>query len=52
MAIAQQMSKDAYQQFVLSGVEGSWELHDGRLVEKPGMTWEHMDIDFVALFGG
>ena len=47
MAVAQQMSESAYQQFVLSGVEGSWELHDGRLVEKPGMSWKHLDI--VAL---
>jgi Uma2 family endonuclease len=44
MAVAQRMSEEAYRQFVLSGVEGSWELHDGRLVEKPGMTWEHMNI--------
>ncbi|MGH2616080.1 MAG: Uma2 family endonuclease [Thermomicrobiales bacterium] len=44
MAVAQRMSEEAYQEFVLSGVEGLWELHDGRLVEKPGMTWEHMDV--------
>ncbi|MGH2614688.1 MAG: Uma2 family endonuclease [Thermomicrobiales bacterium] len=41
MAVAQRMSEHAYQEFVLSGVEGAWELHDGRLVEKPGMSWEH-----------
>ena len=41
MAVAQRMSEEAYQQFVLSGVDGSWELHDGRLVEKPGVTWDH-----------
>ena len=44
MAVAQRMSEDAYQQFVLTGVEGAWELHDGRLVEKPGMTWNHGGI--------
>src|SRR5918993_5681072 len=44
MAVAQSMSEEQYQQFVLSGVDGNWELHDGRLVEKPGVTWEHMDI--------
>jgi Uma2 family endonuclease len=44
MAVAQRMSEAAYQQFVLSAVEGSWELHDGRLVEKPGVTCEHADI--------
>jgi hypothetical protein len=36
MAVAQRMSEQAYQEFVLSGAEGAWELHDGRLVEKPG----------------
>lgn len=49
MAVARRMSEEAYQQFVLSGVEGAWELHDGRLVEKPGMTWEHVDI--IMLLG-
>jgi Uma2 family endonuclease len=44
MAVAQRMSEEAYQRFVLSGVEGVWELHDGRLMEKPGVTWEHADI--------
>ena len=47
MAVAQRMSEEAYQQFVLSGVEGSWELHDGRLVEKPGMTWRHGEIPIL-----
>lgn len=42
MAVAQRMSEEAYQQFVLSG-EGDWELLDGRVVEKPRMTWEHQD---------
>lgn len=41
MAVAQRMSEQAYLGFVLSGVEGAWELHDGRLVEKPGMSWDH-----------
>jgi Uma2 family endonuclease len=44
MVVAQQMSEEAYQRFILSSVEGAWELHDGRVVEKPGMTWEHSDI--------
>ena len=44
MAVAQRMSEQEYREFVLSGVEGLWELHDGRLVEKPGMTWEHSGI--------
>ena len=44
MAVEQRISEEAYQQFVLSHPDGKWELHDGRLVEKPGVTWEHMDI--------
>ncbi|MBA2597382.1 MAG: Uma2 family endonuclease [Chloroflexia bacterium] len=44
MAVAQRMSEQAYQEFVLSGVEGRWELHDGQLVEKLGMSWEHDDL--------
>src|SRR5215208_5708356 len=44
MAVAQRMSEEQYQQFVLAQPDGQWELHDGRLVEKPGMTWEHADI--------
>ena len=44
MAVAQRMSEQEYQEFVLSGAEGRWELHDGRLVEKPGMSWKHSAI--------
>jgi Uma2 family endonuclease len=47
MAVAQRMSEEAYKQFVLSGVEGSWELHDGRLVEKPGVTFRHGQIPML-----
>jgi len=41
MAVAQRMSVEDYERFVLSGAEGAWELHDGLLREKPGMGWEH-----------
>jgi Uma2 family endonuclease len=44
VAVAQRMSEQEYEAFVLSGVEGLWELHDGVLVEKPGMSWKHLDI--------
>jgi Uma2 family endonuclease len=44
MAVAQQMSEQTYIEFVGSGAEGQWELHDGRLVEKPGMSWKHGQI--------
>lgn len=46
MAVAQRMSEQEYEAFVGSGVEGQWELHDGMLVEKPGMSWRHLDIAF------
>jgi Uma2 family endonuclease len=49
MAVAQRMSEKAYQEFVLTGVEGVWELHDGHLVEKPAVSWKHGDI--VMLLG-
>ena len=41
MAVAQRMSMEDYEQFVLSGVDGAWELHDGQLVEKIRMGLEH-----------
>src|SRR5829696_270670 len=44
MAVEQRISEEQYQQFVLAQPDGQWELHDGRLVEKPGMTWEHTDV--------
>jgi hypothetical protein len=47
MAAEQRISEEAYLQFVLSGVDGSWELHDGRLVEKPGMTFRHGQIPIL-----
>ncbi len=46
MAVAQQMSEQEYQTFVRSNPDGLWELHDGRLVEKPGMSWKHLDVSF------
>jgi Uma2 family endonuclease len=44
MAVAQRLSEQAYLEFVQSGEEGAWELHAGRLVEKPGMSWKHGGI--------
>ena len=49
MTVAQRLSEAAYERFVLSGVDGAWELHDGRLVEKPRMTFEHGEL--VVLLG-
>ena len=47
MAVEQLISEEAYQRFVLSGMEGSWELHEGRLVEKPAMTFRHGQIPML-----
>src|SRR5262245_59244288 len=44
MAVSTRISEEAYQQIVLSDPEHKWELVEGRLREKPGMTWEHNDI--------
>jgi Uma2 family endonuclease len=44
VAVAQRMSEQEYEDFVLSGVDGQWELHDGMLVEKPGISWKHLDV--------
>ena len=46
MAVAQKMSEQEYEAFVLANQDGFWELHDGVLVEKPGMSWRHADIAF------
>ena len=50
MAVAQRMTEQDYVEFVLSSVEGRWELHDGELVEKPGMSWEHLDVVTELVF--
>ena len=41
MTEGQRMTEAEYEAFVLSGVEGLWELHDGRLVRKPDPSPEH-----------
>jgi Uma2 family endonuclease len=44
MAIEQRMSEAEYEEFVFAHPDSQWELVDGVLREKPGMTWEHQDI--------
>ena len=45
MAVAQrQMTEQEYEAFAWSHPDGQWELHDGVLVEKPGMSFEHGQI--------
>jgi Uma2 family endonuclease len=47
MTVAQRMTEQDYVEFVLSSVEGAWELHDGLLVEKPGMSFRHGQIPAI-----
>ena len=35
------VSEETYRRLALGDPEGQWELHDGRLQEKPGMSVEH-----------
>jgi Uma2 family endonuclease len=45
MAIAQhRLTEQDFEAFLLSGIEGQWELHDGVLVEKPAMSWDHQNV--------
>lgn len=44
MSIAQRISEAEYHEIVLAKPIESWELHDGQLVEKPGMTWDHDEV--------
>jgi Uma2 family endonuclease len=46
MSVAQRISEQEYETFVRANPDGLWELHDGRLVEKPGMSWKHLDVAF------
>jgi Uma2 family endonuclease len=41
MAIDTHVNEETYQRIVLSDPIHKWELYDGRLREKPGMTWDH-----------
>jgi Uma2 family endonuclease len=50
MAVAQKLSEQEYLEFVLSHPEGQWELHDGVLVEKPGMSWKHGEIPALLAY--
>ncbi len=43
-ATTHRMTVDEYQRLVFSDPDRKWELFDGHLREKPGMSWEHLDI--------
>ena len=44
MSVAQQISAAEYEQIVRADPDRMWELVEGHLREKPGMTWEHSDL--------
>ncbi len=44
MAIATRISNDAYERLALDEPDRKWELWDGRLREKPGMTFAHNEV--------
>ncbi len=43
MSVAQRVTEAEYEQLVWADPDHTWELVDGRLQEKPGMTFEHGD---------
>jgi Uma2 family endonuclease len=50
MNVAQRISEAEYEQIVLAEPIETWELHDGRLVEKPGATWEAGSVQSQLCF--
>lgn len=44
MSVAQRISEAEYEHIVATQPDHQWELVDGHLQEKPGMTWEHSDL--------
>ena len=44
MTIAHRLTEAEYEQFVFANPDHKWELVEGQLREKPGMSWEHDDI--------
>ncbi len=46
MAVSQQ----TYERVALEDPDGRWELHGGRLREKPGMTWAHGQVELFLAY--
>lgn len=44
MSVAQRITEAEYEHIVWADPDHNWELVDGRLREKPGMSWEHGEI--------
>lgn len=42
MAVIERVSEEAYLRLVLEDPSRQWELYDGQLRERPGMTWRHV----------
>jgi Uma2 family endonuclease len=47
MTIVHRLSEAEYEQFVFANPDHKWELVEGQLREKPGVTWEHGDVIFL-----
>ena len=46
MVVSEQVSEQTYRRLALRDPDGRWELHRGRLREKPAMSVEHNDLMF------
>ena len=44
MTVAERVSEQEYRRIALAEPDRQWELHDGRLREKPAMSVEHGDV--------
>jgi Uma2 family endonuclease len=47
MAIETRISNDAYERLALAEPDRKWELRNGRLREKPGMTAAHNEVEYL-----
>lgn len=54
MAVEQLVGEQAYLRVAMGDPDGTWELHDGRLVEKPSIGAEHGDLPtrLIIALGG
>jgi Uma2 family endonuclease len=39
-----EVTEEEYKRIALDDPDANWELHEGRLREKPGMTWDHTNV--------
>lgn len=50
MSVAQRITEVEYENIVWADPDHTWELVDGRLREKPGMTFEHGDVSLELAY--